>query len=371
MTCFSDMPAEVRNIMYEQILGDGNKPHRRVDNELAMLAVSKQLHNEGSSYFYQNNELAIDAPAQISDAATILPPIADKYLQYLRHLTLYTLTGHPDLPRTGKVATTVFSLISIGADFAAVNIVIKSPLSHLLNSRVDDSILDADHPITVALQQVLRAGVTQLMRIELKNAWFAPGIASSLQTGCRSQIEFSTDGAPIQDISVLERQLTGRYSSTHLTGFGLKQEHVANTAQDNESSPLSTPSSLQSSLCSAFAGLDTFSVTSFEYDSDESDFHDSSGDDANVEERPFFTEDDIEEWSVSTQADEQDSSSFGEMDDLDGDDEMEGIEQDEVHGIMHNLEEAAYDAANEDDVTYMTNFAPDLLLSRHHLGHLA
>jgi hypothetical protein len=370
MAGFSDMPPEVRNIMYEQLLAGENRPRLRVDNELAMLTLSKQLHNEASSYFYQNNELAIDAPAQNSEAATILPPIADKYLRYLRHLTLYTLTGHPDLLRTRQVAKTISSLANIGADFDALNIFITSPLSHLLSSRVDDSVLDADHPITVALRYVLQAGVTKLIRIELKNAWFAPGIARSLASSS-SQIEFFTDGALTQDLSLLERPLTGRYSSTHLTGFGLSQEHVVNT-HDIASSPLSSPSSLPSSLCSAFAGLDTFSVTSFEYSSDEVDVPDSDFDDStHAAEQPFFTEDDIEEWSASTEEVEQEQGSLEEMDDLDGDEEMEGIEHDEVQGILHSMEEAAHDAANGEDITYMANFAPDLLLSRHHLGHLA
>jgi hypothetical protein len=59
------------------------------------------------------------------------------------------------------------------------------------------------------------------------------------------------------------------------------------------------------------------------------------------------------------------------MDDLDGDEDMEDVQREEIQAIVRNMNETAHHIANDDDVTYMTNFAPDLLLSRHHLGHLA
>jgi hypothetical protein len=79
------------------------------------------------------------------------------------------------------------------------------------------------------------------------------------------------------------------------------------------------------------------------------------------------------EWSASTEEEKEngeEDTSEG-MGDLDGEDEMEDVEQGELDVIMHNMEAIAHHVANDDDVTYMTNFAPDLLLSRHHLHHLA
>jgi hypothetical protein len=376
MARFSDLPAEVRNIMYDELLSGESQSKRRAQNELAMLTVSKQLHIEGSSYFYQNNEITIDAPGPRSDAATILPPIADKYLPFLRHLTIYTSTGQADLPTTCKVAGAIANLATVGADFHALNIFIASPLSHLLNSRADDSIMDADHPIAIALLKVLQSGVAKFVRIELKNAWFGLGVTHTLLSAPSTQVEFYNNGAHTMDLSLLERPLTGRYSSTHLTSLGLGNESVADICLDDTNSVISTPSSLPSSLCLAFANLDTFSVASFEFCSDpaeaaELEFVESTTSEA-VAELPFFTDDDIEEWSASTQEDspEKEAVMLGEMDDVEEDEEMEDMRQDDTRAIMQNMEDAASHVANNDDVTYMTNFAPDLLLSRHHLGHL-
>jgi hypothetical protein len=377
MARFSDLPAEVRNIMYEELLSGESQSKRRVQNELAMLTVSKQLHIEGSSYFYQNNEITVDAPSPVSDAATILPPIADKYLPFLRRLTIYTSTGQADLLITRKVASAIANLAIIGADLDALNISIASPFSHLLNSRVDDSIIDANHPIAVALLEVLQSGVAKFVRLELKNAWFGLGVTHALQSASGTQVEFYDNGAHTTDLSLLERPLTGRYSCTHLASLGLGNENVADIRLGNTNSVVSTPSSLPSSLCSAFADLDNFSVASFQFcsgpaEATELDFVESPTSDTGVVERPFFTDDDIEEWSASTHEDSpgQEAVMLGETDEIEEDEEMEDMGQDDRRVVMQNIEDAAHHVANSDDVTYMTNFAPDLLLSRHHLGHL-
>jgi hypothetical protein len=375
MVCFNDLPPEVRNVMYEQLLRVGTKSGHRIPNELAMFTVSKQLHQESSSYFYQNNVIAIDTPSTTKETASIIPPVADKYLRYLRRLEIHAQTGRTTSQRTQKAATAIAALSCIGAQFDELDLLIESPMSHILNSRVDDSIMDDSHPITTAIRRVLQSNVTKIFRIALENAWFAPGIAQALQADFGACLEFYMDGTHTHDALLLERRLTGRYSSTHLADLGLTSEEAADMHHHEHSpSPVTTPSSLPSSLCSAFADLDTFSVSSFELgpdDNENKDYNATFANDAIAYEQPFFTEGDIEEWSASTQ-EEQDNEEdmLEDMEGLDGDDEMEEVSQEESRAFMRNMKEVAHLVANDDDVTYMTNFAPDLLLTRHHLGHL-
>ncbi|KAH8711939.1 hypothetical protein GQ44DRAFT_730997 [Phaeosphaeriaceae sp. PMI808] len=372
MACFSNLPAEIRNILYDDLWRSESDPQRRNAHELAVFTVSKQLYHESSSYFYQNNTIAIDAFSATTNCATILPPVADKYLRFLRRLTMHTLAAPPTMPRTLQVAKTITALSDAGACFIELNLLITSPLSHLLNCRVDDSVLHSTHPITVAIRKVLRSKVTETFRIQLENAWFAPGVAYAFQAEFGSQLEFFVKGNPVLDTSLLERPLIGRYSGTHLLALDLDDEDLMGINSGDEVWFGSAPSSLPSSLCSPFADLDTFSVTSFEMSSDDEEKHcdDPPIKEANADEQPFFTEEDIEEWSASTQEQDQEEEVLGMMDDLDVDCEMDDMPQEEVQAIMNNIQEVAHHVANTEDVDYMTNFAPDLLLSRHHLGHL-
>ncbi|KAH7397237.1 hypothetical protein BKA66DRAFT_408947 [Pyrenochaeta sp. MPI-SDFR-AT-0127] len=370
MAKFQDMPAEFRNVLYTELLKKGTGYHRS-RNELALFSVSKQLHTESTSYFYQNNDITIDAPSLATDTATILPPIADKYLRFLRNLGVHTITGQANWPGVRKAASTITSIATLDAQLDELNVFISSPLSQLLNSRVDDSVMDRCHPITIALQNLVASGVAKSICIELRNAWFAPGVASSLHPAPSSQLRFSISDKYVLDLDLLERPVTGRYSSMHLTDLGLREEDVRDAGSCLATSLSSAPSSLPSSLCSAFADLDTFSVTTFEFGADdELDKNGESYDDFDTSEQPFFTEDEIEEWQASTHESSQEDLSGAEGPTLGEDDEMEDVPQQDIQAFMNNLEETAHHHANEADMNYMTNFAPDLLLSRHHLGHL-
>jgi hypothetical protein len=88
---------------------------------------------------------------------------------------------------------------------------------------------------------------------------------------------------------------------------------------------------------------------------------------------------DIEEWEAATEVPEEDDLQDldeGMEDDVDEemeddvDEEMEDVPQEDIDDIMYNTEECADHAANDADVSYMTMFAPDLLLTRYNLGHL-
>lgn len=376
MARFTDLPPEIRNAMYEDLFTVESKLQRRNQNELAMFTVSKQLHKESSSYFYQHNAIDIDVPWATTGTATILPPIANKYLRFLKRLAVHALAGQATLQRTQKAATAIGALSCIGANFDELNVLIKSPLSQILNSRVDDSTLDGAHPITMSIRKVLERNVAKTVRIHLHNTWFAPCIAQTLTADFGCRLEFYTNEVYTQDALLLERPLTGRYLSTHLIDLGLNRDNDMDMRRDeNLASPMSTPSTLKSSLCSPFAELDTFSVSSFELGSDDcakEDHHVSLANSTDRSEAPFFTEDDIEEWSAFTQEEQgsEEEDVFADLKDLDGDDEMEDVQQDELDAFMGNMEEVAHHVANDDDVTYMTNFAPDLLLSLHHLSHL-
>ncbi|KAF1941711.1 hypothetical protein EJ02DRAFT_193705 [Clathrospora elynae] len=376
MPNFSDMPAELRNAVYSELLQDTQscKHPRRTDNELALFTVSKQLHDESTSYFYQHNGMDIDAPTHATRTATILPPIADKYLQFLRRLTIYATTAQAKLPVAQRVASTIATLATIGANFEELHILIQSPLSKLINSRVDDSIMDAKHPITVALWNLLESGVAKITRIELKNAWFATGVAQALHAKYDSRLQFLLNAkTPTTDFVVLERHLTGHFASSHLTSLGLDDNDIADAHCSDAGSMRSTPSSLPSSLCSAFADIDTFSVDSFRLSSDDTSEIGESNDKSDASEQPFFTEDDIEEWQNSTQeSEEADSGGYEDLEDIDVDEdvEIEDVPQDFIDALMSGMEKTAHHVAAEADMTYITNFAPDLLLHINHLGHL-
>jgi hypothetical protein len=362
MTNFVDvLPAEVRNRLYKQLMTEENTS----SNALALFTVSKQVHQEASSFYYQNNAVTINTPSTSTGAATILPPVADRYLRYLKRFTLHALAGQSNMPRTRKVAAAIASLSCIGAQFSELSIVVTSSLSQVLNARVDDSVLEDNHPITEAIRIVLRARVAKTFRLYMQNTWFAPGVARNLQTTFGSQVEFYERETRCHDMSSLERSLIGRYSSMHLTSLGLGDENTTATNYDNSST--STPSSLRSSLGSAFSELDSFTVTSWESGLDEAEAKaggDSSMDDDDAGEPSFFTDDDLEDWSASTTTghdDDDHDEVLGDLDDLDEDEEMEDVSQEDILDVMNNLQEIANHQANEEDIEYMVNFAPHFL----------
>ncbi|KAL1801184.1 hypothetical protein ACET3X_001526 [Alternaria dauci] len=371
MKTFNDLPAEVRNTIYGQFL-DRCHP-QQTHSVLALFGVSKQIGQESISHFHQHNAFAITAASPATDDATILPPIADKWIRYLRRLAVYATISGTNSERERKTAGTIASLAIIGAKFEDLYIHVGSSLSRLANSRVDDSILHAQHPITIALRKLLDANVSEVIRLELHGVWFAPGIGQALHAQYGAQLQFVAGRRPVTDPSVLERFLTGSFASSHLVDLGVDDEVIAMSGSSGNDSTPSTPGSLPSSVCSAFEDLDMFSVTSFELSSDTTADNEESKDDMN--ESSFFASIDIEEWEASTQAAEevyqdQPDMELDEDEDEDEDDEMEEVSQDEMDAIMGNMEDAAQHIANATDISYMTNFAPDLLLRRHNLSHL-
>ncbi|KAG9187148.1 hypothetical protein G6011_05019 [Alternaria panax] len=368
MATFDNLPAEVRNTVYGQLL-DRCHP-QQTHTALALFGLSKQIGQESTSYFHQHNTFAITIASPANDSATILPPIADKWIRYLRRLAVYITTAGANSERERKIASTIASLATIGAKFENLYIRMDSSLSRLTNSRMDDSVLHAQHPITIALRQVLDANVAKVIRLELHGVWFAPGTGQALHAQYGTQLQFFAGRKPVADPCVLERFLTGSFVSSHLISLGVDDEAIANAYSPGDESSPSTPSSLPSSVCSAFQDLDMFSVTSFELNSETTAEDEEPRDDAN--ESSFFAGIDIREWEASTQAAEEEELQ-GQADmglDEDEDDEMEEVSQDDMDAFMGNMEDVAHHIANDVDMSYMTNFAPDLLLHQHNLSHL-
>ncbi|CAE7212623.1 hypothetical protein CFE70_009580 [Pyrenophora teres f. teres 0-1] len=375
---FQDIPAELRNSIYSQLL-ERRDSRQQIHQNFGLFTVSKQMHNESTSYFYQHNPIDVHVSSPATHSATVLPPIADKHLRYLRWLSVYATTAETHSSRQQKVASTIASLAVIGAEFKHLHICLQSSLSKLLSSRVDDAVFDSDHPITVALRQLLKSDVADIVSLELCNTWFASGVAQKLHAQYGTRLRFVSTSKQTVDPCTLERPLTGTYVSTHLTGLDLDEEAVADARCPgilSAFSTSSTPSSLVGSLSSAFADLDAFSAIAFGLGEDEPVDDDYSDQTSQQEEETFFSMSDVEEWESSAQEQEQDGLDNNEDMDLDdnsddNDEEMEEIPEEEMDAIMGNMEDTAHRLANDADMSYMTNFAPELLLTRHNLGHLA
>ncbi|KAL5113347.1 hypothetical protein ACEQ8H_008775 [Pleosporales sp. CAS-2024a] len=351
MPLFVDLPPEIRNACYHELLsGQGTPSLQRTPHSLAMFNVSKQLHQETSSYFYHHNTFAVHVPSPTTEAATILPPIADKYLRHLSRLEIRLQTGPCTSPRTHKSAATISDLSRIGAQFEELHLLIGSRLSRIVNACVDDSIMGTWHPITMAVRDVLHSRVVKHVCLSLQDAWFAPNVARELQLEFGTHLDLYVGGLPAHDVCLLERAPTGLYSTAHLTDLGLSDQDTTGLLFAHQeslpcispsfsfsSSSSSLPASLPSSLCSAFAHLDTFSLFDFELGSDKNN-------------------------------DDDDEDFFEDM--MEDDDELEDVSEQELRDYACNLEHVAHDMANHEDMTYVTNFAPHLLLRRSHLRHL-
>lgn len=370
------MPAEIRNMIYEPLLSQSHSQNTverlRSNNAFSLFTVSKQIHDETTSYFYQNNNIKIYTPSQTTETATILPPIADRYLRFLGRVRVLATIATAESTTHTKVAGTIASLANIGAKFEDVHIFINSSLSRLVNKMVDDSILDADHPIIVALQKLLGSGVAEVVRLSLPGAWLTPSVAQHLKSQYGDRILFiGRDGSPC-DAACIEKSKTGVHVTRHMATLGLDKEAMEHAYSDDEDEfDQPTPSSVPSSFGSALADLDTFSVTRYETSPEDAKNDDSTGDSAGGD--SFFSEADLEEWATSGENGVQEEPSQPEdvdVDDDELDEELDDMSDDGFDTIMGNMDDMAHHIANEADITYLVNFAPELLQVGHNLDHL-
>ncbi|KAH6629222.1 hypothetical protein C7974DRAFT_472073 [Boeremia exigua] len=322
MAVFTDLPSEMRNSIYDMLL-IGPAP------SLGVLGTSRLIHGEAASYYYQNNAFEVSL---MSQSETLLPPIPDRYLKYLRRLTINVcLTSS----RVHDSARRIEALANTGATLASLTINLISRTSRVLSNRVDDNVLSEDHPIALALHHLLSSSVAQSMRVNLEGVWFAPGLATKLLNEFEGTLEVLTT------LSSLERALVGQKTQTHLRALDIDTE----AATDRLPSPPASPS--PSDLSTALSELDQFSPMEF-FDEYTEEVEVDAEADLLIDE-PMFDAHDNEEGHEEELTEEDDVA----------DEEMEDI--DNFEAILGGLGEIAQQRANEADISYMTNFAPEML----------
>ncbi|KAL1610760.1 hypothetical protein SLS60_002430 [Paraconiothyrium brasiliense] len=217
------LPAELRNSIYDKAFqGDLSNA-----DSLALMRASKQLHVEAGSHFYANNPFVIKLPCLGVPGATVLPPINDRYLPFLKDVGIEIDAGCAIRPRVQEIATAIQTLTTIGANFDNISFLIQFPpeLSLFLQDRYDDSILDESHPITTALDQLLNSGVSKFVQIWMNGTWFAPGVATKMKACHGSRLKFMDlneehNLIELSNPTLYEKALAGCCSCTSLKLFG-------------------------------------------------------------------------------------------------------------------------------------------------------
>ena len=218
---------EICNIIFSQVF-DEDLSNR---DTLELMRASKQLHSEVGSYFYAHNIFNLSAPFVPQVRATILPPINDRYLRFLKHIGIDCEVGAATLPRVQELASTIRKLTTIGANFQQITFLIQFPaaFSSFLQATLDDVVMEEGHPITTALSHLLGSRVSDLVCIVLNGAWFAPGVATALKNRYSGSLKFmqldNTVGMiELEDLTVYERPLAGFSSSALRNHFDLDPE---------------------------------------------------------------------------------------------------------------------------------------------------
>lgn len=229
------LPPELRNNVYGELFFDeGSTVHinsrEQHQHRLAVFRTSRLFFQEAASYFYSHSHFVFDRTPTPTPGAKILSPIADRYVRYLKRITINLQAGHTSVPKVRKAAQLIAGLVDTGASFDEININIGTSLYNFMNIRFDDSVLDSAHCITLALQRLVSSRVAKRICIDLNKAWFAPGVAA--------QFENALSTEP----SVCERALVGRYFHDPIVFFG--------TASDSDDVDASCPPTSPSSLLS-------------------------------------------------------------------------------------------------------------------------
>ncbi|KAF2998480.1 hypothetical protein E8E13_002856 [Curvularia kusanoi] len=336
MASLMDLPPEMRNSIYDHVL-TGPAP------SLGLLRASKSLHNEAASYFYKHNRFTVDMAAEATDGMTILPPISDKYLKHLRHLAVNICVTASNAALSMDRLTT---LADRAAALSVLTLNLTSTTSRLLSRRVDDSMLGEDHTLTLALHRFLSSKAIRSVCVNLDDVWFTPGVATRLLSEFGGNLEIVTVTRGV------ERQLLGQTTWTHLRDLDLGSVEESGDDTWTSSSTADTAPSTPESLRLALSELDQFSPMDF-FDEDMADLHKERGD------GPGYSSFHPETFDSQHAADWSEmEEELTEEDDID-DEEMEDI--DSLDAILNNLQDVAHWRANEADVYYATNFAPEML----------
>ena len=367
MKAFFDLPSEIRNVVYNNMRADDATSPAQGNSNLCMWAASRQLHQEVTSHFYQHSHFSTTLLNPQTHDATILPPIPDRYLKYLRQLTIRTTIGQPNPTSIDKVADSITALGDVGATFEVLCFELSSKISEALGMCVDDPVLHTDHPITYALRTVLAFGIAKTVQVELKNVWFASGVLDELRSGLSSgRLEVFTD----TENKKIERPLIGNYSTVHLDNLDLDEQDVrdARVLQEYVSSSESA-ALMPSSLSTALSDLDRFFIAEY-LDGDPGSFEDLLGREKadSLFDEPMFEIQGIGNPESAIEDDNGNAESLEifmeDEEELTEDDDIEDEEIIDVHSIdaiVGNMKAMEMQRVNMKDICYMTNFAPDSL----------
>jgi hypothetical protein len=243
------LPPELRNNVYGELFFDeGSTVHinsrGKNQHRVAVLSTSRLYFQEAASFFYSQSHFVFERPPIPTPDAKVLAPIADRYVRYLKRITINLHAGHTSLPKVRQAAQMIAALVDTGASFDEININIGTGLYNFMNLRFDDSVLDRNHCITLALQQLVSSHVSKRICIGLDRVWFAPGVAAQFES------ELSTESG------ICERKLLGRYYHDPIVFFGTTSD-----SDDIGESPIppTSPSSLLSlmDLDSDWDGIDS------------------------------------------------------------------------------------------------------------------
>lgn len=334
MQSFTALPPELRNTLYTALL-TGPTP------SLGLLRVSRQLHEECTPFYVQHNAFTLSFPREKPPHTHTLPPVPERYVKYLRDLTL-NIRLSTAASAQAECARQLDGLVALGVRLTRLTVNVETTLSPFLAPLVDDTVLTASSPLTHALKRLCASAGCATVR--LKGVWFAPGVAGGLETRGRGGVEVVSSSAAASGdgygAAGVERGLLGRGMGAHMRALGLDGE------EEGEG---------EEGLRGALEELEMFSPAEFFYGEDSADEYAEKkieGGDSVLDEEIFF------DAQIGDEADEGSEEELTEDDDL-GDEEM--IDVDDFAAILGNLGEVAQYTAVERDVCYLTNFAPGLL----------
>jgi hypothetical protein len=342
---FFKLSPELRNLIYRELLDSENKVTNPITNSstsaFALFRTSRYIHAEMSTFYFATGQFVANICSCGAPTPYIFPSVPDRYLGLIKHFHIKLRTGCGLFPAVQETAKKLTRLASVAERLEDVSITIRAAegLSSVLNSRMDDSVMDVSHPITVALRHMLDTKASRIVHLRLENAWFATGVAAELQAdfGHRLRIlPVDDDGNSSATTSArsYERDLTGYSSISVLQNLMLP---ATDTDQDGlSSSPFLDASSntslgpdpdlVEPSMNTRFDNqeeydiyLDPCMITDFDNDGDDDSklTVDTEGkdvtvsDDINIDEDLLpIDQDEVEAMATAWEASEDDDSDY-------------------------------------------------------------
>ncbi|KAJ4992412.1 hypothetical protein SVAN01_02121 [Stagonosporopsis vannaccii] len=362
MAGLTALPSELRNAIYTPLL-TGPSP------TLSLLRVSRRLHNETASLFYQHNTFIVELPRAEGDeslSASILPPIPDKFVQYVRNLTLHVRL-RSSVAAQAECARQVDQLVDASMELVRLTVHIQSNSSRFLARFVDDTVLTAADPLTVALGRLCARA--QRARVEVEGVWFAPGVAPVLRnkSGEKAEVVSAAGGE-----EAVERRLVGQTTATHLRELGL-DEGEREAAHDHHGLDKGEGEvvhvSPREALWDVLQALDPFSPADFFLGDEGAD----GASEMKGQQADMFVD---EDFSTAThgrfgeEGEEGEEELTEENDMADGEEELtekddvadeEMLDIDDLEAILGNMEDVARHTTAERDMSFLTTFAPGIL----------